>query len=196
MGRGFGLSLYFMKPLLVIASGRCVWDDLEIVFPMLKQTGFDSIAVNHMIIHYPYRLTYAASWHFDYLHRAIQARIYRGLRNKPISYGPKEFEGVDNVQRFRGEVLTTSGMYAARVGLELGYEKIVLAGLPYDETGHFFDPPLDRKVKSSFTKFNYGGSSKKNWEKLRDKFDGKVKAVSGNLVNCFGEVTDEWLRQC
>ena len=143
-----------MKPLLVIASGRCVWDDLDKVFPMLKSGGFDSIAVNYMITHYPYRLTYAASWHFDFIHRAVQARIYRGMRNKPISYGPKPYEGVDRVQRFRGEALSTSGCYATRIGAELGYDKIVLAGVPFDDTGHFYDPPLGKKVRASFTKLS------------------------------------------
>jgi len=183
-----------MKPLLVIACGRCVWDDLEKVFPMLKADGFDSIAVNYMIMCYPYRLTYAASWHFDFVHRAVQARIYRGLKNKPVSFGPKAFEGVDHVKRFSGESLPTSGMYAARIGAELGYDKIILAGVPFDDTGHFYDPPLNRDVKASYTKFNYWGTSQKDWERLRNKFDGKIKAVSGNLVKCFGEFSEEWLK--
>jgi hypothetical protein len=34
-----------------------------------------------------------------------------------------------------------SGLFAAQVGICLGYEQIILCGVPQDNSGRFFDPP-------------------------------------------------------
>jgi hypothetical protein len=35
----------------------------------------------------------------------------------------------------------TSPLNAAKVGVMMGYEKVVLCGVPLDNSGHYFDPP-------------------------------------------------------
>lgn len=144
-----------------------------------------------MIIHWPWHLDFAVSWHFDWIPLAIQLRTYKnGGRNRPVTYGPKEGEDVDYYGRFKKGNMMTSGMYAICVGLHLGYDKIILAGLPFDTSGHFYDPP-GNEFETNYTCSN--DRAKQTWQEVKDMAGDKIRAVSGNLVSCFGEFTEEWL---
>lgn len=184
-----------MKTLLVISSGRCVWDDVEKVTPLIGK--HDTLAINDMIMFWPYDLNYAASWHPDLLVSYIKVRTYKGVRNRPVTYGPKPFTGVDHAGRFYEGNIETSGMYGACIGLYLGYDKIILAGVPFDNTCHFYDAPMDHRILKACPYYNrphkYNYPATKTWEELRDNADNKIRAVSGNLIKCFGELTEEWL---
>jgi hypothetical protein len=68
------------------------------------------------------------------------------------------------------------------VGLALGYDKIILAGVPIDGTGHFFDPP--GKVVNQFL----GTNIKEEWNNAnRNYFKGRVKSLSGRTREWLGE---------
>jgi hypothetical protein len=176
-----------MKPLLIISSGWCVWDDVEKAKKLLGD--HDTMAVNHMIMDWPDHLTYGASWHFDLLKHYVRVRTFRNIRNRPIIYGPRAEEEVDEVLRFDGQDVLTSGMYAAYIGKHLGYDKIILCGMPFDDKGHYYD--------KATTDFNRIPCHMKSWERLQKKTkkiqDDSIRAVSGNLIKCFGELTEEWL---
>jgi len=174
-----------MKPLLIISTGRCVWEDLEKVKPF---DGFITMAVNYMILHWPWRLDFAVSWHYDLVPLLVQVRTHRKHRNKPVTYGSKEGQGIDYSGRFKSGGIVTSGMYAACVGLHLGYEKIVIAGVPFDDSGHFYDPPGDEFK----TRFHYE-KKEKTWLEVKEMAGDKIRVVSGNLIPCFGEFSKEWL---
>ncbi len=155
--------------------------------PLLGE--YDTMAVNFMTIFFQGYLDYAASWHYDLLPRLAEIRTYQN-ENRPRLFGPKEYAGIDFAGKFYEGNIATSGMYAACIGLHLGYNKIVMAGIPFDGTGHFYSPPSHKEKK-----FLYMDMSKKSWDSFRDKADNKVRAVSGCLVECFGELTDEWLKE-
>ena len=73
----------------------------------------------------------------------------------------------------------TSGLNAVYVGLLLGYDEIVIVGMPLDNTGHYFDAPWE---KSNFEKqVPFKDGSIKYWKDAIPKFEGKVKVVSGRL---------------
>ncbi len=177
-----------MKTLLIVSSGRCAWDDIAKAKKMLGDTTYDTLGVNHMVMFFPDQLDHAVSWHSDLLFKFVNVRVYRKILNRPITYAPRQWEGIDNVGRFHDGDVVTSGMYAAYVGLHLGYDKIVLAGIPFDNTGHFYDPPETKSMG-----FNYSYPQSKAWDKLRDNSGNKIRAVSGSLIKCFGELTGEWL---
>ena len=143
-----------------------------------------------MIIYWPWFLDFAVSWHYSWLSLAVQLRTFKSCKrkNKPVTYGPIEGKGVDYNGRFKSGDMVTSGMYAACVGLHLGYDKIVMAGMPFDKSGHFYDPPgYDFR-----TNFNYE-RKEKTWREVKDLAGDRIRVVSGNLVSCFGEFTEEWL---
>jgi hypothetical protein len=190
------------KALLIVSTGRCVWDDLEIVKPFdadgirRAATGqakpfdrFITMAVNCMIFHWPWHLDFAVSGHSDFLPLAVQIRL-NGARNKPVTYSPKEGKGVDHHGKFKRGNRATSGMYAACVGLHLGYDKIIIVGVPFDDSGHFYDPP------GNTTNFEYKNPTvKKIWMELKEMAGDKIRFVSGNFVSDFGEYSEEWLRE-
>ncbi len=71
------------------------------------------------------------------------------------------------------EVGATSGCFGALVGLMLGYTEIVLAGIPMDNGGHFFDPPW-------YTTDMEDKTVHRQWGWARDNvFKGRVTSLSG-----------------
>jgi hypothetical protein len=174
-----------MKTLVILSSAKCVWDDFDKVTPMLG--SYDTLAVNHMIMHYPDGLTYGVSWHFDYIQDLIAVRIFRNRKNRPITYGPKQAKDVDHTFRFDRASVTTSGMYAVHVGLHLGYDKIIVCGVPFDSSGHFCD-------RDAQTRFDTIPSYELEWSDTVKRSGNRVRFVSGNLTKCFGELTAEWIK--
>lgn len=74
-----------------------------------------------------------------------------------------------------------SGLFGCYVGLAMGYDAIVLAGVPEDGIGHFYDPPGARGTYS-----NTG--AEEQWTYARDRvFAGRVKSLSGLTRALLGE---------
>ena len=89
----------------------------------------------------------------------------------------------------------SSGLGAIYVGLALGYEPIVLAGCPMDNTGHFFDPPLGHPMaKVRLTNFDpqeamlsKTNKNEKIWRRANETiFEGRVKSLSGKTRDWLG----------
>jgi hypothetical protein len=182
-----------MKTLLIISTGRCVWDDMKKVDSLLPGKEYDTLAVNHMIMYWPGKLTYAASWHSDAVKMFLDIRMYKSRLNRPITYSPKPCKGIDfavRLKEYKLEVSGVSGAYATGIGCHLCYDKIILAGMPYDNSGYFYTDTNVRK-----TDYNYNYPNNKGWDNLKDRFGDKIRAVSGNLIECFGELTEEWLNK-
>jgi hypothetical protein len=129
--------------LLIVGSGRCVWKDLEkLGFPDSPLEA-DVMAVNDMIMHYPYHLTHAYSLNKKMLDKWVEARrpAYSHLRK----HCPKRSS---SAERHNREIpAKSSGVNAVYCGLDLGYSEIVVCGVPLDNTGHYFDPPW---IKTAF----------------------------------------------
>ena len=87
---------------------------------------------------------------------------------------------VHHVWSFADNLGSTS-MFAVKVGLFLGYSAVVLCGVPYDDSGRFFDPPGASK---DYVKHNKWAP----WEKFAENgFDGRVKSMSGKTRELLGE---------
>ena len=82
----------------------------------------------------------------------------------------------------------TSGMFGCYIGLAMGYSKIILAGIPMDGTGHFFDPPWVGTVELT------QDAEKIVWTQAANGlFRGRVKSMSGNTRKWLGEPTEDWI---
>lgn len=79
----------------------------------------------------------------------------------------------------------TSGFNAVLTGLGLGYEEIILAGIPLDDSGHYFDPPNTRtKFTQEVPTLN---GELKHWaDAERNLFKGRVKSLSGRTREVLG----------
>lgn len=167
--------------LLIVASGRCVWDDLE-RYARDQEIHFngDVMAVNDVGMHLPCELTHWYSNDWKMLPKWVEARRPRFKKK----YGPVQthscYGGAKYVWPWPGH--GTSSLNAVYTGLALGYDEIVLAGVPLDNSGHYFDPPW---VNSNFSNEvpNKGGQLR-YWN--RQIFEGKVKSLSGRTRELLG----------
>ena len=140
--------------LLVVGGGRCVFKDIA------KYTGdsgtgtftglrrwqesgsHDVMAVNDIGQWLTCKIEHWCSLHADHLMNWMTLRRHHGLNCDAIqTHGHKEKPGIDNPWPMVPNMGGLSGLYAAMLGVLLGYEKVVLAGIPCDGTGRFYDPP-------------------------------------------------------
>ena len=164
--------------LVIVGSARCVWDDLEKLWPVTD----DVMAINDLIMHYPEKLTHAYSNDFEMLNKWVDARrpMAKQLDEKLRKHCCFPCEGAE---KWDIKVQGNSGICAVYVGQALGYEEIVLCGVPQDDTGHYFDPP--------WVKTNYGKSTRKRpgsdqiryWSNVK----GKVYSMSGRTKEVLGD---------
>jgi hypothetical protein len=176
---------------VVLGSARCIWDDIDKV----DFEKVEVIAINNMIMHFKGRVHHGVSLHPEepplwrqlrmtnqcepsYVHTHSH-RLPENNENLP-QYDFKTRHGLDYIWVIEGGRGGSSGLFATMVGLALGYEKIILCGVPLDGSGHFFDPP--GKVVNQFR----GGNIKEEWLNANEKyFKGRVTSYSGQ--------TREWL---
>jgi hypothetical protein len=171
--------------LLILGCGACLWDDLARYDSI--HADQDRMGVNDAIIHYTGVLQHGASLHDDCLEWLAN---YRQKFIKPTSpdpmiahywpYPTTQF----NYQPSRAWEFVdfppgSSSYYAVLVGLGLGYERIILAGVPMDKSAHFYCPnyPYDYWTP-------YGPA----WQRAAETiFEGRVKSLSGNTRELLGE---------
>lgn len=174
--------------LLIVGTGRCVWDDLNKI-----DTNFlsecDTMVVNDMGTHYPGAFKH---WYSNddkklphwLAGRRDSHRIVHGTDIKMHTNYPGNDPAV--VWPFHGK--GSSGLVCIYIGLALGYSRVVLAGLPWDDSGHYYDAPGGHKL--------FGGRKASNFTvETQDQyvidalpyFEGKVSSVSGrskDLLRC------------
>lgn len=162
--------------LLIVATGRCVWDDVE------KAEYDEVMCVNDMIMHFPGKVNHIYSNDHHYLNYWAQARrptYPGGFLKHTCQVG----ESTQLIWPWPGH--GTSSLNAVYTGLALGYDKIILAGIPLDDSGHYFDPPW---VKSNFTnEVSDKDSGLHYWSNAKKQvFEGKVSSLSGRTKKLLG----------
>lgn len=178
----------FSGPLLILGSGRVAveggyrtaWDDFATYRDSDLPKG-EIMVVNDIGMHLHDRVRHWVTLHPEYLPGWMKFRtghLY-GSGDKPMTHSQKVREGVDVVWPM-GQLGGTSGLYACFVGLLLGYDSIVLAGIPMTGSGHYFDPPwygsqFEDKPNEMVWK----------WAAL-NVFEGKVKSLSGKTKDWLG----------
>lgn len=81
----------------------------------------------------------------------------------------------------------SSAMFATLIALHMEYRKIVLAGCPLDENGHWFSPENERGPI-------WEGGTYRAWLDFSQEDDAvRVRSMSGYTAKIVGEVTRSWL---
>lgn len=143
-------------------------------------------AVNNVIVDWPGRLDYACTLHpektpaWPGIEEALRRRERAG-RNRPESWAHKPARGIDHVVNdWRG----SSGLFAVRVAIHEGFDRIVLAGIPMTpQQPHYFD-------RRAWTQ---AGSFHKGWRQYRAQLLPRVRSMSGWTADFLGRPTIEWL---
>lgn len=168
----------FSGPLLVMGGGRTVWDDYAKVRPWKGEI----MAVNDIGAHLHDRIRHWVTLHPEYMTGWKKFRLghHYGDAVPPMIHSHKPGDAIDMVWPLDA-VGGTSGLFACYIGLLLGYDEIVLAGIPMDGTGHWFDPPW---VSTEFA----DRATENEWKcAIRQIFKGRVSSLSGH--------TRDWLER-
>jgi hypothetical protein len=168
--------------LLLIGSAAGVWEDLRRYEPIHGKQ--DRMAVNDMMSHYPGRLDHGVTLHKDKLPGFGFNQAYRASHEAwpPMQTHSKyKHDWVKHVWPIHRDG-GTSGLFGVFIGLLMGYDRVILAGIPCDDSPRFFDPPWQKHEQFGRE------TTHQEWLKARDRvFDGRVKSLSGNTKIWLGE---------
>lgn len=170
------------KQLLIVGSAACVWDDVQ----ALDVGRYEVAAVNDMMMHWPWgqRLDHGATLHPEKLPGWAFFQQYQAEKNNwnpMLVHALQDKPGVTHVwpiQRSGGN----SGLFMVFIALLMGYDNIVLAGVPCDDTPRYFDPPWrPHKQLGKVTVLQ-------EWERAAATvFNGRVQSMSGRTRALLGE---------
>jgi hypothetical protein len=184
---------YQGKSLVICGDAIGVWQDLEafgcrhdIGRGRVDKEGFDFLTVNKLVETFPGHVEHCYSNEPSVLLRFIAARRQEYTR---------EFEAPSHTHSISGGAAWTwpfgghgtSGLGAVLVGLGLGYDRIVLCGIPLDDGPHNGEPHWRRcAFKSSEAAGSVSTGRNSHWWRAKQlAFDDKVRSMSGR--------TREWL---
>lgn len=153
---------------LVVGCAACVWDDLRSV-----PEGIGAIvAINHMGRDFPGDIAVAASVHHE------KAREFR--RNDRPFVSTQLGTGVDLAYDEVPYRHGTSALYAVGFCFLKGATDVVLAGVPIDGSGHYYDPSRPLPDFAAF---------RDPWRQLLPKLRGRVSSLSGWTRETLGPPT-------
>lgn len=177
----------FSGPLLICGSGRCLWDDLE----RLGEWPGDMMCVNLCGIFIPRKPQHWVSLHADFFQWMLPLRQQLGdvtfsaegvhVGHVIHTHSIQHCAGVMHVwpKLFVPPGEGGSGMGAIRIGFGLGYESCVLAGMPMDGSGYFYDPPQPTHNHTGFF------DAVRNAH-ISGELRGRVKSLSGRTRELLG----------
>lgn len=185
---------YKGKNLVVCGDGFNVWQDLEDFGcrsnappkGRVDKDGWHFLTVNKLVETFPGSIEHCYSNQPHLLNQFVAAR----RQEYALEFGPPRhthsiMEGAKHRWPWGGH--GTSGLGAVLVGLGLGYDRIVLCGMPLDDGPHNGEPHWRKTTfASSEASGSKNGGKDSHWAKAIDlAFGGKVKSMSGR--------TREWL---
>lgn len=186
---------YAGKNVIVCADGHTIWDDLE-AFGARDDRGcgkvfkesWDILTVNKIVELLPGDIEHCYSNQPQHLMKFIAARRQEYTDCKAPRWTHSCNQGAKWRWPWGGH--GTSGLGAVLVAIGLGYEQIVICGMPLDDRHHNGEPHW-RKTTFASTETagpasaGYNGMDQ-HWKRAKQlAFDGKVKSMSGR--------TREWL---
>ena len=184
-----GVIGLFSGRLIVCGSGRCLWDDLKKVWNPESQV----MAIKQSGLYLPFRFQHWAGAHGErfqymvpmrregYYFRGIKDGV-RGVHAQKLGakiHSDKQWPLVDYV--WPCQLVGTSALFGVRVGLMMGFDEIVLCGVPLDNTGRFYEAPWDAGIDLNVVDM-------REWEKFLPIMQGRVRSMSGRTRELLGGV--------
>lgn len=174
---------------VILANAACVWDDIR------KLPAHDAvIAVNDIGAYYRHKVHHWVSYHDLCLQPFLQVR-----RNKHRNDPQLHAHFLEDMHNNKGQPgvhywnltyhYSTSGILAVLVGLLLGYDKLILAGMPADNTPDFWQDPAI--WNSQGTKVRH-----RLWQVVMDRvpeIKRCTRSLSGHTMKWLGAPDNEWL---
>lgn len=164
--------------LVILGGGRCVWDD----YAQVRHREHDIMAINDVGMHIPAPLSHWYSNDAAMLPKWASCRRYAGRGQLHTNNGAGV--GVQDGIRVWDFVHGNSGINAALVGMALGYDNIIVCGVPLDGSGWYFSPPWESSGYNNDYELDI-------WRKYKLEFAGRVKFISGRVKELFNGANDD-----
>lgn len=167
--------------ILIVGTARCVWDDIGSLTPSAVMT------LNDMLMYWPGKVDHAYSNDIEQLVHwsAGRRRPYCTLFGRGWELHSATRRDGDAYRYVRHWPLNSqggSGLAAILVCLLLGYDHVTCAGMPFDDSGHFFDPPVWHNLKKDRNWSNFLNETPDSLlKKALPIMRGRVRAQSGRL---------------
>lgn len=183
----------FSGRLIICASGRCLWDDLERVSKRFDGEVHDVMAVKQVGIHFPWPIRHWVGAHGERFQWMVPLRkdgyYFRGKVGEvrgvhPVKQGfnvhsDRPWPMVDKVWEVR-KLTGTSTLFGVKVAMALGYDEIVLCGAPLDGSGRYYSAP-------SKPGDDLNMATMQEWDEYYHLMKGRVKSMSGRTRELLGE---------
>lgn len=169
-----------------MGTAWCVWDDME--YLMAQGVSGHLMAINYAALHSKWPIDHMASYHPEMIGVTLAAREFnkRGGESHIHGHSHKAGPRVDIVWPLDNGG-GTSGMFAVQVAHLMGYERIILAGVPLDNKGRFYDHPSWQDVIENYD----GYAIELVWQRCViaiDELKNKIRSVSGKTKDMFGGI--------
>lgn len=176
---------YAGKPLILAGSGHCLWRDME----PFHDKGWDYMAVNYAGLLFPYPLSHWSSQEINPITYWVELRrinkSIHGLTEDFLFHSHSPGPKVDVVWDSHRLTGGTSAWGAAVYATLMGYDPIILVGVPLDNWGNFYDAPYAPKDQTHGV---IQEQLRSVWQWGQDNiFKGKVKSMSGLTRDICGE---------
>lgn len=176
--------------LLITGDGSSLPDDLERFLSW--DIGHDAMAIGRSINHYPGEVKHWANVDCEECKHWAE-----NLKGNPIRHTMGDWEwfdidwGIENCEIHPDDILWhgSTSLFAAYIGIEMGYQKIVMAGCPLDKNGHWYFADLDENTGPNWKQQSYDA-----WmEFAMDKKSDQARSFSGFTAEVLGIPDKEWL---
>ena len=167
--------------LLLVGGGRTLWEDTR-GLPHPSNT----MCVNDVGMYWPGKVTHWYSNDVDQLIHWCQGRRrpykYYGGHGHLHTCTPRSGPDYKGVTFWPFPTQGSSGIVALYVALAMGYDQITVVGMPWDDDGHFFDPPTGHSLSEGRSWTNFTTETPEIYlKRLLPLCIGRVRAVSGRL---------------
>ena len=173
------------KTALVLGGASSVWDDAAEALHLFRPDAI--AAVNDIGTRWAGRLDIWATLHPEHFVKWAPARAANGFTPARTHIAHEDGWRVDSIEDYRWPGMNasgSSGLYAVKVLMDRGFDRIVLAGVPMQASGaHFFNTSVWNEV-SAFTSA---------WLDQRFRLLGVVKSMSGWTRESLGAPDADWL---
>ena len=172
---------------LILGGANCVWDDVEAACKLGKFQAI--VAVNDVGAEYPEHVDIWCSLHPDKLPAWAKQRADNGYRpaGMLVGHADKKSAGfLDETTPYQWPGMSgsgSSGLFAVKVALEHGYNRVVLCGVPMEKRPHFFKKEPWPQV-DSFTAA---------WKTSINNYSEFTRSMSGWTAELLGKPTKKWL---
>lgn len=173
-----------VKRCLILGSANCLRDDID---RALDLGDFDGVvAAKHAGIEWSSELDAWVSLHPDRFGSLIAERAKRGYPPSKRLFGHIPMENVCEGMpyKFNGQKRSgSSGLFACKVAIELGFDRLVLCGIPLEKS----EGRIDGK-----SHWNGAGSFRQGFLEAVPALAGRARSMSGWTAIMLGAPTSEW----